>query len=642
MAGMGQQALLRRNSRSMSRRSLSSTTTSRSTSAAQSRSMTPQRSMSAVSLGALGLAARASPTSRMSGSLVETLRGTRELAIGDFDEELGSECLQTSILVSGCLQTNSLRLPLNPSASAEESYWHDLVPNLSLSHQWLSILNLISCCCCIADQTCYARSLWTGDVYSSWTSIILNLTCDFFWFISGIFFFFDFDPDKYPFMGIGRRPRPSVEGSEVEDGPSEEVLQDDRDLLHDIEARLGRRFDQEFACIGRRLADLELCMPGVETNGTLDRPSPIPEHNVLMSASELAANPPAWRLEDHLASLGARLHEIEVALSEGGDASEPAATPQALRLESISGELFERGKDMSQNSSSTSSCDEFETDSELPRMKEFERQDLERAQLQRLHDEELKSLEELEHTMMELEKKSQRERGDSDPSVAQAGEPWGTPPELYRAHSMSELYSAPTMRNSISNMDVSSTDPSEETTRHENSDEEELSSGESSGQVFSATLSIIPLSGRVSELEVLVAKIVSQLCTSSTLSDRLKDNLRTITHQALRKRIPAQRSMVLQGPAHHRSRSQRVGRVVPGKAVVGKPKTPSTVGALRHRRTPLSVPHGRQHGVLPHGRQHSKVVTSSGPSHRPLLLRSGASSFGGTPGQPAHDSQGRL
>lgn len=530
---------------------------------------------------------------------------------------------------------DSLHLPVNQSASVGDSYWQELIPSLTLSRQWLIIMNIIACCCVLVDETNLAMGQLTGISQNPWTSIVLNMICDVLWLASGVIIIFDIEPDKYPFAGLDRR-QPLINVTDIENGPSEEVVRGYQDYLYDIEAKIARRFGQEFALVERRLQELERCTPRIDMNGNLvDRQSSsIPEHTVVVPHSDLDSSLPGmpWKLEDHLASLGARLHEIELAFSEVGDSSDH--TPK-----SASGD-FALGDDLG-HSLGSSSVEQYEHlgDSEHLQMEEFERQELERMELRRLEGEELKMMEELENAMMELEQprvppcETNGNEHSPSSSMQLESEPWT------RTVSFSDPWSSISSESSM---------PENFENEHSDTDEELTMGSDGTEKRFAPTLSIIPLSGRVSELEVLVAKIVSQLCTCSALSEKLKDNLRTMTHQALSRCLPAQRNFVLQGAGKdnklqpiggqiHRVHSRRAGRAgplkfLPGKTLVGRTSRPTTAGALRYRRNVLNVPYGRQHGVLPLGRQHSKLFTGSGSDAR----------LAGTPGQPTRDSQGRL
>lgn len=632
---------MRRESESRERSRRSSKNNSAANSRATSRIHTPPRSA-----GSFVPSRTRTPPSVGTMPMPFTVRDTRDAPLfqnGACDTELG-------------LQARERLLSLKPSELGEDSYWRDLLPGLAIRRLWLLTFNIIACCCCVTNDINNCITNVTGIAQSPWTSVLLNLCCDVLWLTSGIMIIFDFDPERYPYMGLGKRP--PVEPASFDEGPPEDVLQDYLENLRDIETRLSRRFGQEFVIIERRLAELELWSTTEEdnTNGNVvDRMSSvIGERSAFVPDATLDASIPGtpWQLEDHLASLGARLYDIEVALAETGDAEKRAmshtSSPHAEGREDILVDHFEIGDDPERSPSLDEYPEELYAEEVYQEFGTLEHLQLE--QIARLEGEELERMEELKTVMMELDQ----------PRLE--GEELRRMEELKTAMMELDQPITPSQPSEQDHSEASSIQrdhddqwsgraASKESSTHSFTDDNELSEKEEeqlmdhrgSGNL---SMSSIPLAGRVSELEVLVAKIVSQLCGSSALSEKLKENLRTMTRQALRKRLPTQRSM-LQGVgkgqlvAHalrKRLPPQRMGRVaptkfLPGKTVMSKTTRTTTAGALRYRRNVLNASlHGRHYPTLPYSTKNRVVTNIYGSSTR----------FAGTPHQPTRESQGRL
>jgi len=130
----------------------------------------------------------------------------------------------------------------------EPTYREVLVSKLTGHHQWLAILNIIGTLFFLADEVFQYIGLVTGIPEDPMTSVILETASCVIWMFCGVALVFDFDPDRFPWCGLGRRPPPV----ELESNPVAYV---------DVAvSRLSWKLERHVACLEAQMNELELAL----------------------------------------------------------------------------------------------------------------------------------------------------------------------------------------------------------------------------------------------------------------------------------------------------------------------------------------------------------------------------------------------
>lgn len=349
------------------------------------------------------------------------------------------------------------------------TYREFLRTRLKLPWLWLALLNVAACACDFADQVLTGIAVYQGSDANKYVDLALEFCSASFWLVGGILMIFDVDPERFPFMGLGKCPEatPAID----------EDITNNLDVL---EERLMWQIKHHVAHLESRLGQLELARYRHTRAGSV-----MSEHEQAAMSFEVRA---AWRVEDHLVDLEARLREVEGCLSDFG--TEPG--------DSVSGQMLDE----------LDQVDDLET-----------------------------CIRELEDT---IEGAPQTSVDDlvqftgEDGAVNMSDEPFGLglgDPGCFSAHvdvlasmqvEVTEL-GLPDQLQTIDEDLPMPTVPKEEVNTLPRVGRHNLSS-------------------RITEVETLIAKIVSLLATSPALSQQLRMRLKATTCKALRINVAAQKA----------------------------------------------------------------------------------------------------